>query len=85
MDQVIKKDEEIKELRNKLEKQPPVYIPLPNTSPPYPWIVTTDKTIIDICQHEYPNPWFGTCPAPCKKCGKNQPQTTFYTISGNAS
>lgn len=36
--------------------------PLPFVSIPSVWQAP--------CQHEYPFPWFGTVPPPCKKCGQ---------------
>jgi hypothetical protein len=27
-------------------------------------------SVTSECQHEYPNPWHGTIPPPCMKCGK---------------
>lgn len=56
----------IEQLRLDLQNQP--YIPhYPNpmddkTYPKPPFIVE--------CEHEYPNPWHGVTPPPCKKCGK---------------
>lgn len=38
---------------------------------------------VDVCQHEYPQPWFGTVPPNCKKCGQNMsvPTVTCGTYS----
>lgn len=34
------------------------------------------------CQHEYPNPWYGTVPPNCIKCGQMKyPLTVTYTTS----
>ncbi len=39
-----------------------------------PWATVT----IRECQHEYPNPWHGTAPPPCKKCGEPAQQTMTW-------
>jgi len=39
--------------------------PLPVVSIPSVW-----TTPVQQCQHEYPSPWLGTVPPPCKKCGQ---------------
>lgn len=46
-------------------------VPLPMVSIPSVWTPNP-------CQHEYPNPWFGTVPPPCKKCGLVAPS---YTVT----
>lgn len=39
-----------------------------------PYILT------NICEHEYPNPWFGTIPPSCKKCGQISLPYTITSI-----
>ena len=36
----------------------------------------------EICQHEYPMPWYGTVPPNCKKCGQQAPQFTITCSNG---
>ncbi len=48
--------------------------PLPIVTIPSVWQVP--------CQHEYPFPWFGTTPPPCKKCG--QISTPSWTITSTS-
>lgn len=36
---------------------------------------------VTYCNHEYSNPWFGTTPPACKKCG----QIVDFTITCNAN
>ena len=33
-------------------------------------VVTMSWPNISVCDHEYPNPWFGVVPPSCKKCGQ---------------
>lgn len=62
LEEIIKlKDRRISELE-KLRIQP--------QSEPYTITYSPPQTIPLECQHEYPNPWYGIIPPPCKKCGK---------------
>ena len=51
----------------------------------FQYVPTTSDTItIKWCDHEYPNPWFGTVPPSCKKCGQTAIQLfpTYTTSTG---
>jgi len=66
------KQETITELERQLSLRP-LFQPLPQISIPSVW---------QVCQHEYPNPWGGTTPPPCKKCGQSAPNYTITTSQG---
>lgn len=87
MSQIELKDQEIAELkRNAI---PPTIINYPpSTSIRYPWIpnpiIGPSSGTLIMCDHEYPFPWHGTVPSPCKKCGKSQQTATFFTTGANS-
>lgn len=71
------------------------YIPAP-TIVPFPWVQPVDiqpfiitNPAIQPCTHEYPNPWMGTVPPSCKKCGASEAffigQHTTILCSNNSS
>lgn len=39
---------------------------------------------VETCQHEYPFPWCGITPPPCKKCGLQQ-LTPSYIITSTTN
>lgn len=69
------KDRRIRELERMLDPAPPasdtVYIP-------------TVFGPVQECQHEYPLPWHGITPPPCKKCGKLAEVYTITCTNGEA-
>lgn len=75
------KDKRIAELERLLQiKEQSVITNVPNMCP--------SQWIPNPCQHEYPEPWNGTCPPSCKKCGQpaSIPASIFvpyFTISQN--
>lgn len=39
---------------------------------------------VSPCQHEYPEgPWLSVLPPACKKCGSQQPVTSYTTITAD--
>lgn len=56
--------------------------PLPIVSIPSVW--QSPPLYPGPCQHEYPFPWFGTVPPPCKKCGQTGLGYTITSTSGLA-
>lgn len=35
---------------------------------------------VDLCQHHYPNPWYGTVPPNCLRCGKQSSNWITGTV-----
>jgi hypothetical protein len=49
-----------------------------------PYVSIPSVWTVDPCQHEYPNPWMGTVPPSCRKCGKQAEMTTFTSTSSGS-
>lgn len=77
-------DKEVKEkIVNRiveLEQSKPFTITLPTVPPTEVFI---PSVFTPVCDHEYPNPWHGTIPPRCKKCG--EPALAPYTITCSGS
>ncbi len=55
--------------------------PAPQITVPY---ISTPNIILTPvgCEHQYPNPWFGTVPPACIKCGQQAFPNFIVTCSG---
>lgn len=68
LDLIIRLQERVVRLEQRLANYPSISIP---------YIQDMDKCV-DGDEHTYPNPWFGTVPPSCTRCGK---QGTTYTVT----
>ena len=82
------KDQRIQELEKRPafpwtpEVNSPVTIPYIQPAP-YPWPnINPMNPIIITCQHEYPNPWLGTVPPSCLKCGQQAQSAGPIFVTG---
>jgi len=82
------REKEISDLKGKIAtleeklKTSGAVINYPFPQSPSPNVILTDKIWIGGCpdgMHEFPNPWMGIFPPPCKKCGYTPPNQNIVT------
>lgn len=76
---IVTQEEKISRLEREAVAYPGINFPPPPPHQPV-FIPSIWQSPPDVCPdgspHDYPNPWFSTQPAPCKKCGKLAPSFT---------